>query len=74
MSAQALRISGMTCDHCARSIEQALTGVSGVTEAKVSYEEGLATVETASPVPVSMLLDAVAAKGFGAEPFDKTPS
>lgn len=73
MSAQVLRISGMTCDHCARSIEQALKDVSGVAEAEVSYEEGLARIETASPLPISMLLDAVAAKGFGAEPFDKAP-
>lgn len=70
MSAQVLRISGMTCDHCARSIEQALKGVTGVAAAEVSYEEGLARIETASPLPISMLLDAVTAKGFGAEPLD----
>jgi mercuric reductase len=73
MSAQVLRISGMTCDHCARSIEQALKNVTGVAAAEVSYEEGLARIETASPLPVSMLLDAVAAKGFSAEPFDNAP-
>lgn len=73
MSAQVLRISGMTCDHCARSIEQALKDVDGVAEAKVSYEESLARVETASPLPVSLLLDAVVAQGFGAEPLGQAP-
>ena len=38
-----LRISGMTCDHCARSIEKALQ-VEGVTARKVSYLEATAWV------------------------------
>lgn len=67
MSVRFLRIGGMTCDHCAETVEQALKRVDGVADAKVSYAEGLAQVETASSVPVSALLAAVAAKGFRAE-------
>ena len=40
MNVQTLRITGMTCDHCAKSIEGALASVAGVVEAKVSYDEG----------------------------------
>lgn len=65
-----LRIRGMTCAHCASSIEQALKDVAGVAAAEVSYEEGLARVETALPVSILSLLEAVTAKGFGAEPLE----
>jgi len=34
-----LEISGMTCDHCARSIEKMLSGVNGVIEKSISYPE-----------------------------------
>ncbi len=37
-----LRIQGMTCDGCSRSIEQALSREQGVMEARVSWQEGLA--------------------------------
>ena len=35
MNTQTLRISGMTCDQCVKSIEEVLAGVAGVVEAKV---------------------------------------
>jgi len=35
MNMQTLRISGMTCDQCVKSIEEVLAGVAGVVEAKV---------------------------------------
>ncbi len=35
-----LEISGMTCEHCARSVEKILSGVEGVIEKSVSYPEG----------------------------------
>ena len=37
-----LHIQGMTCDGCSRSIEQALAREEGVSEAHVSWQEGLA--------------------------------
>jgi mercuric reductase len=67
MSEQILHVTGMTCDHCAASVTQALLSVAGVSRAEVSYAAGIAQVETASDVPTSALLDAVRAKGYGAE-------
>ncbi len=61
-----LRITGMTCEHCARSIEAALNALPGV-RAAVSYEEGLARVETQGGMDTQRLLDAVASRGYGAE-------
>jgi mercuric reductase len=67
MSEQILHVTGMTCDHCATSVQQTLLSVVGVSRAEVSYATGTAQVEAASDVSTSVLLDAVRAKGYGAE-------
>ena len=64
MSTQRLRITGMTCDHCARSIEEVLNALPGV-KASVSYEAGTAQVEAPSSLTIEALLQVVKAKGFG---------
>jgi hypothetical protein len=35
-----LNIEGMTCEHCARSIEKKLSQLRGVEQAKVHFEQG----------------------------------
>ena len=65
MSMTTLRITGMTCDHCARSVEQALNALPGV-QASVSYDEALARIESAPTIATGTLLKAVEAKGYGA--------
>jgi len=67
MSEQILHVTGMTCDHCAASVKQALLTVAGVTRADVSYPDATARVEVDTDIPVSALLDVVRAKGYGAE-------
>ena len=64
-----LRITGMTCDHCARALQKALNALSGV-KARASYDEGTARVETHDGVAVEHLLKAVQAKGYGASLFE----
>jgi mercuric reductase len=61
-----LRITGMTCDHCARTIEGALKTVPGVTNVAVSYPEGTAHVAGETP-ETDALVAAVRAAGYGAE-------
>ncbi|MFN3919221.1 MAG: mercury(II) reductase [Methylohalobius sp.] len=70
---QVLRIFGMSCDHCARQIEQALKAVEGVASVRVAYPNGLAWVEVTASLPVARLLDVVTAKGYGAEPLEQPP-
>jgi len=65
-----LRIAGMTCEHCAKTVAGALEGLSGV-EADVSYAEGIARVHASQELPVERLLDAVREKGYGAEVVDR---
>ncbi len=40
-------IDGMTCDHCATSIDEALAGVSGVRTSETSYTQGESRIVTA---------------------------
>ncbi len=35
-----LEIKGMTCDHCASGIQKQVTGIEGIQEITISYEEG----------------------------------
>ena len=65
MSTYTLRITGMTCDHCARTAEDALNALPGVW-AEVSYEEGIARVSAPADVGVEHLIERIEAKGFEA--------
>ncbi len=65
MNAYTLRITGMTCDHCARTAEDALNALPGVW-AEVSYEEGIARVKAPSDVRVERLIERIESKGFKA--------
>lgn len=40
-----LDITGMTCDHCVRAVTEAISGIDGVKDAKVSLDEKKAVVE-----------------------------
>ncbi len=74
MSRTLLRITGMTCEHCARSIEQALNALPGV-QARVSYDDALADIDAGPDMGAERLIAAVTAKGYGASlaPAAATP-
>jgi uncharacterized membrane protein YraQ (UPF0718 family)/copper chaperone CopZ len=61
-----LSIEGMRCNGCVQSVQRALAEISGVREADVRLEDGLARVR-GEDVSVSDLLDAVRSLGFEAE-------
>ena len=48
-----LKIKGMSCEHCVKTITKALQGLKGVKKASVNLEEGLAKV-TYNPDKVSV--------------------
>ena len=60
-----LDIRGMTCEHCARTARDALNALPGV-QAKVSYGDALARIETQGAVDTPQLIAALAAKGYDA--------
>ena len=65
MSMTTLHITGMTCDHCARTLEVALNTLPQV-KAKVSYKDALAEVEAPTTIATEQLVKIVQAKGYGA--------
>lgn len=72
MSTQRLRITGMTCDHCARTMEDALNALPGV-KARVSYPQGIAEIQASEDLNTEQLLQVVKAKGFGANLMEGQP-
>jgi len=64
-----IQITGMTCDHCAQSAQDALNSLEGV-NATVSYDEGMAKVEAQDGIDNSLLLKAVESKGYSATLLD----
>ena len=68
MSTIYLKISGMTCEHCANAIETALSDVEGVDKATVSYADKLAqvTVKPDFVLSYEKLISAVQSSGYDA--------
>lgn len=40
-----ITVEGMSCEHCEQTVEEALQGVSGVSEARADHEAERATIE-----------------------------
>lgn len=58
-------ISGMTCDLCAQTAEEALNAIEGV-NASVSYKDALAKVEISGHINNTQLLKTIEEKGYSA--------
>ncbi len=59
-------IEGMTCDHCAQSLAEALRAVPGVKTAEVSFKQRRAKIEAEAGVDDERVFDAANANGFRA--------
>ena len=67
-----IKVSGMTCDACAVSVQKSLEKVKGVKRAEVSSEKGLATVTYEdTQATAQQLREAINKTGFKAEPEKK---
>jgi len=60
-----LNITGMTCDHCAKSAEAALNELEGVS-AHVCFDSKTAEITTNDAISTDQLIKAVVAKGYSA--------
>ena len=61
-----LKIEGMTCTSCARTVERALRKVPGVTTASVDFANGKAFLEAEPGIPFETLAEAVDKAGYKA--------
>lgn len=59
-----VKIKGMSCQHCVKSVEKALGGLAGVSKVEVSLEQGQATIEESAPVDDQAVKAAVEKAGF----------
>lgn len=67
MNHYVLSVTGMTCDHCASSIEETLRDMVGIQKVEVSYAAGKAWVEALDTVQAQGIVAAIKAKGYGAD-------
>jgi copper chaperone len=64
MTIHTYRVEGMTCAHCARSVEQEVSGLPGVETARVDLSAATLAVESAAPLADELLADAVTEAGY----------
>ena len=60
-------VSGMTCDHCATSLEAALVKMPGVSNATVSYAERHASATIDAGIAADAVIRVIRAKGYAAQ-------
>lgn len=68
-----LRVTGMTCEHCARTAEAALNRMPGI-DASVSYDRGIADIRNDAGIEIEALRTAIGQSGYGLEPLTKPVS
>ena len=63
-----LNIEGMSCQHCAAHVKEALEAVSGVSSARVDLQKKNALAEHSDSVNPDTLIAAVNEAGYSASP------
>lgn len=63
--ATTITVEGMSCEHCERTVEDALRAVEGATDATADHEAGRASVD--GDVDATVLVRAVEDAGYDAQ-------
>ncbi|HJO00139.1 MAG TPA: copper ion binding protein [Nitrospinaceae bacterium] len=65
MTNQILSVEGMTCDHCAQSVKDAVNGLSGISRVEVDLENKSVTVEfDEAQTKIECIADKITEVGF----------
>ncbi len=64
MSTETYTVTGMTCDHCSRSVSAEVRAVAGVTAVDVDLATGTVTVTGEQPVSTDKIREAVEEAGY----------
>ncbi len=59
-----IKIKGMSCNHCVAAVTKALGEIDGISNVKVSLEQGEAAFEEGKPVDDGTIKNAVKKAGF----------
>ncbi len=60
----AIKIKGMSCNHCVMAVQKALGEIDGAEDVKVDLEKNEATFDEATPVDMNTVQAAVKKAGF----------
>ncbi len=63
----AVKIKGMSCQHCVASVTEALKKIDGITRVEVDLDAARATYEADREVPTAEISAAISAIGFEVE-------
>jgi mercuric reductase len=67
VSEATLAVTGLTCADCVHHVERALSGVTGVRKVRVEFPQGLARIDSESPVSIAAL-NAALPKNYRVQP------
>lgn len=59
-----IRIEGMSCEHCLKRVQNALSGQEGVSEVQVNLKEGTATFRVKETVTDTTLKELIEDSGY----------
>jgi copper chaperone CopZ len=75
MQVAVIDVRGMTCSHCAQTLQRTLAALEGVTQARIDLSRNEAHVTyDGEAVTISRLFHAVTAAGFSPEGFTRGPA
>ncbi len=61
---RAYNVTGMTCEHCVRSVQEEVGQVSGVASVEVDLPSGTVTVRGSGPIDDALIAAAVEEAGY----------
>ncbi len=64
MSTETYTVTGMTCDHCSRSVSTEVSAVAGVTAVEVDLASGKVSITSERPVSTDKIREAVEEAGY----------
>ncbi len=59
-----IKIKGMSCQHCVKTVTKALSEIDGIEAVQVDLNKGEATFEEAAPVALELLQERIKKAGF----------
>lgn len=59
-----IKVKGMSCQHCVKSVTKALEDIGGVKDVKVDLDKGEATFEETGPVADDVIRERIKKAGF----------
>ena len=60
----AIKIKGMSCNHCVMAVTKALNEIDGVKDVKVDLSRGEATFDEAKPIDMNLIKDKIKKAGY----------